>query len=523
MSKRSRTEISIEKKYEIIMFKEKNPNAKNTEIERKFDVKQQTLTAILKNAEKIKNKYGSSCINNQIKRLKTTKFDKTSTALLQWFTASRATNPELPISGEMLRQKATHFARELNELDAQGEVDMNWISRWKKQCDISSKKMSGESAAVTDDMISQWHQVRQQILTKYSAEDIYNADECGLFYQMTPDQTMAFKDEKVHGAKKGKKRITILNCASMTGEKLPLLVISRFQNPRCFKNIKIPVTYKANRRSWMTSEHFKEWLVKLDNKMRLQKRFIALILDNCPAHPSVSGLTNVQLYFLPPNTTSRTQPLDAGVINSMKCKYRKRLVEALLFSLENKVEFKYTLLDAIINIKNAWDDVSKDTIINCFRHVGFVSTTGDAENQNNGASDASEQPPQTSIDLQFRNVFDRLREFIDIPENVSCDSYSSFDDDIPISPSLSDNDIIYSVRSTADAAAEPDDDDVDDSDEQAIPSAKEAADYGKKLILFLASREEFAQHVNTLNKINSDILSESCKSKKQTKIADYFK
>ena len=32
-------------------------------------------------------------------------------------------------------------------------------------------------------------------------------------------------------------------------------------------------------------------------------RKIVLIIDNCPAHPSIFNLTNIQLVFLPPKTT----------------------------------------------------------------------------------------------------------------------------------------------------------------------------------------------------------------------------
>ena len=35
-------------------------------------------------------------------------------------------------------------------------------------------------------------------------------------------------------------------------EKLPLLVIGKSAKPRCFKNNKPPVAYKANQKAWMT-------------------------------------------------------------------------------------------------------------------------------------------------------------------------------------------------------------------------------------------------------------------------------
>ena len=61
----------------------------------------------------------------------------------------------------------------------------------------------------------------------------------------------------------------------------------------------------------------------------MEGRKIALLIDNCPPQPSVSILTNVQLVFLPPNTTSVLQPMDLGVIRSLKTHYRGRVVRRL--------------------------------------------------------------------------------------------------------------------------------------------------------------------------------------------------
>ena len=66
--------------------------------------------------------------------------------------------------------------------------------------------------------------------------------------------------------KKSKERITVAVCANMDGsDKMQLLVIGKFQNPRCFKNVKsLPVQYFANRKAWMVLEIFEGWLRKLD-------------------------------------------------------------------------------------------------------------------------------------------------------------------------------------------------------------------------------------------------------------------
>ena len=49
-----------------------------------------------------------------------------------------------------------------------------------------------------------------------------------------------------------------------------------------------------------------------------------MFIDNCPAHPHVS-YSNVKLVFRPPNTTSKLQPCDAGIIKAAKANYRKKL------------------------------------------------------------------------------------------------------------------------------------------------------------------------------------------------------
>ena len=57
----------------------------------------------------------------------------------------------------------------------------------------------------------------------------------------------------------------------------------------------------------MNSAVFEEWLQKWDAKLTSSKRKIALVLDNCTAHPHVQSLQSIELIFLPPITTSEIQ------------------------------------------------------------------------------------------------------------------------------------------------------------------------------------------------------------------------
>ena len=111
----------------------------------------------------------------------------------------------------------------------------------------------------------------------------------------------------------------------MVGEKLPPLVIGKSANPKCLKSIKkVPLPYESNKNAWSTATIFEAWVKKLDSRMRKSNGTVALVLDNCTAHPNVIGLTNVKLIFLPPNIIAKTQPMDAGVIRCLKSHYQKK-------------------------------------------------------------------------------------------------------------------------------------------------------------------------------------------------------
>ena len=174
-------------------------------------------------------------------------------------------------------------------------------------------------------MTASWFETRlPTILSNYELPDIYNADEFGLFFQTLP--SLHLKDEKCVGGKFSKVRLTGLAAANVNGEKLPMFIIGKSKSPRCFKNLKqLPCCYRGQKKSKMDGDLFEEWVRELDRKFEQQNRKVMLIIDNCPAHPAIGGLKAIQLCFLPPNTTAVTQPMDQGVIRSLKAKYRSSI------------------------------------------------------------------------------------------------------------------------------------------------------------------------------------------------------
>ena len=97
----------------------------------------------------------------------------------------------------------------------------------------------------------------------------------------------------------------------------------------------------------------------------------AFCLDNFSGHPPEFQLNNIHLLFFPPNTTSNSQPMDQGIIENLKRHYKKILLCRWLEAMDMEKEFEFTLLDAIHDVRCAWEQVSKSTIRNCFAKAKF--------------------------------------------------------------------------------------------------------------------------------------------------------
>ena len=105
-SKRKRKELTITEKFEIITFCQKNKDLKQKEIATKFGIPSSTLSGLLKQSGSIKQDYEDNTIASKTKRKRKCKLTDIDNALLLWFKQLRATNSEIPISGDMLQEQA---------------------------------------------------------------------------------------------------------------------------------------------------------------------------------------------------------------------------------------------------------------------------------------------------------------------------------------------------------------------------------------------------------------------------------
>jgi hypothetical protein len=282
-------------------------------------------------------------------------FCELESILLAWY--QQAWTPGIPINGNTLREKTKKIADRM-QVD-NFAASNGWICRFKHCHGLLYKKLAGESAAVDTDTRDLWLERLPMLLERYELQDIYNADEMGLFYNYLLDRMLTLKGHSCHGEKSAKERITVLLCVnSDDSDKQVPIMVGKSMKPRCFKNIKkLPVKYYANKKAWMTMTIFMEFLRALDASMGAQGRNILLFVDNSDAHPQdTSFLRNVKVVYYPPNCTSVLQPLDLGTIKCFKQLYRKHLVQEAMCLMDSgkDVELKINVLQAIHFTVVAW-------------------------------------------------------------------------------------------------------------------------------------------------------------------------
>lgn len=332
MSQARKNAMTIAQKMEAISaFEEKRLTVK--ELQSKYRCGKTQIYDLIKNKEQLKKNWLHSAMSDKCVRLnRSTDFDQVNTLVYQWLTTVRSKN--LPVSGPMIQASAVKIAEALGLHEF--KASNGWLDRFRQRHAVMYRQISGESNDVDPAIVNNWPSKLIEIIEGYSARDIANADETALFFRAIPNKTMALKGDRCVGGKQSKERLTILECAFADGHFEKPLVIGKSRKPRCFKSVKIdelPVTWRANKKAWMTAAIMEEWLLEFNKRMHKQKRNILLFLDNASSHPHLE-LSNITLAFFPPNTTSILQPMDQGVIRCIKVHYRKQLLRELLANMD---------------------------------------------------------------------------------------------------------------------------------------------------------------------------------------------
>ena len=158
--------------------------------------------------------------------------------------------------------------------------------------------------------------------------------------------------------------------------------------------------------------------------------------------------------MLPPNATSIVQPLDQGIIRSVKRRYKKKLAERYLVSVENNKDANTILkqLDIVAAtnmVHNAWKETSSTIIQNCFHKAGFKHHALNPE-----------QAPEEAPVAPAPDVWNKFQRWMG---DVQFDEFGVSEPEAPTTQPMTDKEIINLVHTENDAPQEESDDEEEEN------------------------------------------------------------
>lgn len=533
--KRKHVTLSIVQKIEIVRKLE--DGATINYIAKEYGIGSRTVYDLKKNKKKLLDFFANSDSGAKIasrKTLRAAKVDHLDKVIYEWFKQRR--NEGAPITGPILREKAKEFHKELN-IGEPCQFSSGWLTRFKQRHGIRYLKACGEKLSADVEAAEEFVEKFSNMVHEegLSPEQIYNMDETGLFWRCLPRQTLVAADESTpSGTKNGRERVTVVICSNAAGtHKCKPLLIGKSLRPRPLKNLPLPVIYKGNKSAWITKELTSEWFnnyfvpearnhclkVGLPPKCK-----IVLMLDNCAAHPELLEKDNVVALFMPPNTTSLIQPMDQGVIHSFKCHYKGEFLRRFINMNPSSETIEvcrksFTIKDCVFVLADAWNSVSRDTLVKAWRNLwpGSLFIDTESDNQEFEGFKISIAKQKTNELLFFaRSSQLAVKELLE--ENEITDwmigSEEAFINEMP------DSEIISNVINPAQSDSDTESD--TESSKEKI-SLEEGFKIGENYISFLSKQSYISeQEIAFLHNLQAKISENKYKNLKQTTIISMF-
>jgi hypothetical protein len=188
--------LSAEQKQEICQRKAENPQLSNLELAIEYCTGKTTIQNIIARSEKwinidINEPYAKKLRNRR------PKWQTLEEALSLW--TSTVIENGYALTGDAILAKSRDYAKRLEINDFRGTN--GWLSKFKKRYRLRQMVKHGEAGSVPCEnyLESEREKLRKE-LDEYSMDDIYNADETGLYWAMEPCRVLT--DRRLSGKEK---------------------------------------------------------------------------------------------------------------------------------------------------------------------------------------------------------------------------------------------------------------------------------------------------------------------------------
>ncbi|KAB0385323.1 hypothetical protein FD755_000279, partial [Muntiacus reevesi] len=341
------------------------------------------IARILKDRAKFEEKMQKACMGPQQKRIRNAFYDDIDKAVFAWFQEIHAKN--VLVTGSVIWKKALNLANML------GYDNFQAINKWHAEEII-------------------------KLVADFSPDDIFNADETGMFFQLLPQYTLAAKGDHCRRDKKARQQLTALFCCSALGtEKMRPLIVGRSANPRCLKN------------AWMTQDLFNEWLMQVDARMKQVECWILLLIDKCSAHSML---------------------LQSGVVSALKLYCRPAATEAWHNSYHESAAQGPPSTTDPPQVQQHMVVSQRSTVVKCWQKAGIVPVE---------LTDSDKETVTGEPGIATEKLWHLVALATCVPNEINFQDFVIADDDLIISQELLDTEVIQDMgasESTDEAGSE---------------------------------------------------------------------
>ena len=231
--------------------------------------------------------------------------------------------------------------------------------------------------------------------------------------------------------------------------------------------------------------------------------------------------------YLPKNTTSKIQPMDQGVISTLKQHYRKKLIKDMVSVDQGLLSFlkELTLKDVINKLQVAWDHVKQESVKKCWtRGLGDPFTPQEEDHPDQDSQDDSDDDSDddflgfTEQDLQtsmYQQLLEEMQATNTTNINEFTKTWATLEDNIQVAEHRTDEELVQEVQQEE----EPEESEEPEEDPVAIQEAIQAAE----LLVKFFDKEGDAVSMLQQQTLLRNIRMMREKRRRQTTISELFK
>ena len=193
--------LTNEQKAEVL-DKLKSGNYLQKELANEFQISQGQVSTLKRNAHEVIDSNGGLLGNPLSKTLKKSTYEAIDKIMFDWFLYTRQRHH--PINGPRIKDEALKVASNLKISEFKAS-NVGWKAG---RTSIVFRSCPGEQYSADIIAINKCRSNEiEEIFSEYSPENVYNADESGIYYKMLPQKIFCLKTEVVRGQKIKKDRL----------------------------------------------------------------------------------------------------------------------------------------------------------------------------------------------------------------------------------------------------------------------------------------------------------------------------